>query len=224
MAKLFFIGDSITAGAWDNAGGWATQLCGQLLDRTRTSVNKKQGFYCMPYNLGVSGDTVADVIRRFDQEVGARTYGDTPQDTSQIIFAVGVNDSVCLLEQNCNHATDATFEEDLKALIMKGRKVTNNITFNGLLPVDEARTSPCPWNPLLAYRNESIERFNGIIRDVCMREGVSFINHFEEWATMTDLKDHFTDGLHPNAQGHEKLAKKIGETLFNDAFTDFHTK
>jgi lysophospholipase L1-like esterase len=224
MAKLFFIGDSITAGAWDEAGGWATRLSAQLLHRTRTSTAKHKGFYCMPYNLGVSGDTVADVIRRFDQEVGARTYGDTEQDKSQIVFAVGVNDSVCLIEEKCNHATDATFEEDLMILIKKARAITDHITFNGLLPADETRTDPCPWNPLLAYRNESIERFNGIIRDVCAREGIGFINHYDEWAAMPDLADYFTDGLHPNACGHEKLAKKIGERLFDDAFTDFHTK
>ncbi len=224
MAKLFFIGDSITAGAWDNQGGWASRLSAQLLERLNTSERKHEGFYCMPYNLGVSGDTVADVIRRFEKEVSTRTYSDNETDTVQFVFAVGVNDTVYLLEEERDHASDEIFKEDLLKLISLAKKITSNITFVGLLPVEQERMDPCVWSPYLAYRNENIERFNTIIEDTCKSEGLSFISFFDEWKAFPDLENHLSDGLHPNDKGHEKIAKKIGEALFTEAFTDFHTK
>ena len=41
---------------------------------------------------------------------------------------------------------------------------------------------------------------------------------------LPDLNNYLSDGLHPNDTGHAKMAKKIGEALFTDSFTDFHTK
>ncbi len=224
MAKLFFMGDSITAGAWDSKGGWAQHLSNKLLARSGTSERKHKGFYCAPYNLGIFGDTVADVIRRLDREITARTYGDTPDNTVQLVFAVGVNDSVYLLDEDRNHASDDIFKQDLISLLTLARLITDNITFIGLLPVDQPRTDPCPWTPSLAYRNEHIERFNAMIENFCGQEKLPFISFFDEWKSFPDLQNHFTDGLHPNDMGHEKMAKKIGEALFTEDFTNFHTK
>ncbi len=224
MAKLFFIGDSITAGAWDAKGGWVAQLAGQLLAKTGTSEAKHRGFYCMPYNLGVSGDTVADVIRRFEKELATRTYGDSELDTVELVFAVGVNDSVYLLNEDRNHATDEVFEEDLRTLITRAKVLSNRISFVGLLPVAEDQVSPCPWNPLLGYQNESIKRFNNIIKNVCTSEDITFLDLFDDWAAKDNLKDYLSDGLHPNTAGHNKIAEQIGDFIFNDSFDAYHTK
>ena len=61
MAKLFFFGDSITAGAWDERGGWVGRLIGQVMAMNIDGHATQDGFYCFPYNLGVSGDTANTV-------------------------------------------------------------------------------------------------------------------------------------------------------------------
>ena len=58
MGDLLFFGDSITAGAWDSRGGWANRLIGRTMAQTMDARFEPGSFYCMAYNLGVSGDTV----------------------------------------------------------------------------------------------------------------------------------------------------------------------
>lgn len=224
MAKLFFVGDSITAGSWDPLGGWANRLSGQIMERTHTSCNKFSGFYCRPYNLGVSGDTAPDIVRRFENEVAVRVYGDTKDDRCQFVFAVGVNDSIYAVDEAMQCYGDEEFLDDLQRIIDMARHYTKNISFIGLLPVDEKLVNPAPWAPDKAYRNDSIQHFDGLIQKICQQEKIPFLPLFEEWLALPDLADHFTDGLHPNEKGHAKLTKTIGDFLFTDGFTEFHTK
>lgn len=224
MARLFFIGDSITAGSWDECGGWANRLAGQLMARTGTSANKHKGFYCMPCNLGVSGDTAPDIFRRLKSEITARIFSAAENDTIQFVFAVGVNDSVYLLDEQKNAYSDKEFQNDLVEIIKLAKSFTDNISFIGLLPVDEDRVNPTPWAPDRAYMNQNIKHFNGMIEAVCQKQNIPFLSLFEKWLAMTDYKDYLSDGLHPNTKGHELMAKEIGEFLFTEKFTDFHTK
>lgn len=224
MAKIFFFGDSITAGSWDPKGGWANRLSGQIMERTHTSCNKSGGFYCRPYNMGVSGDTAPDIVRRFENEVTARIYNDEKGDAIQFIFAVGVNDSVYSLDGQMQCYGDEEFLDDIQRIIDMARNLTKNISFIGLLPVDERLVNPAPWEPEKAYKNDSIKHFDGLIRDICEQEKIPFLPLFEEWLALPDLVDHFTDGIHPNEKGHARLEKTIGDFLFTDGFDEFHTK
>jgi len=164
MAKLFFVGDSITVGSWDPKGGWANRLSGKIAKRTDSSCNKSSGFYCRPYNLGVSGDTAPDIVRRFENEVTARIYNDAEDDTVQFVFAVGVNDSIYSLDEDMQCYRDEEFLDDLQRIIDMARKLTKNISFIGLLPVDEKLVNPAPWAEEKAYKNDSIKHFDRLLR------------------------------------------------------------
>lgn len=224
MAKLFFIGDSITAGAWDDNGGWAGRLIGQILRKSETSEKKNQGFYCMPYNLGVSGDTAPDVLRRLDKEVTARVYGGAQDDTIQMVFAFGVNDSIydTVAQKNCY--SDEEFKNDFHEIMKAAKKFTTNISFIGLLPVDESRVSPVPWVEGRAYTNKNVQHFNHMIETLCTEHDVAFLSLFDTWNAMPDINDYFSDGLHPNSKGHALMAQQIGEFLLDENFDMFHTK
>jgi len=224
MAKIFFVGDSITAGAWDPKGGWANRLSGKIMARTYSSANKFKGFYCMPYNLGVSGDTAPDIVRRLENEVTARVYGAPEDDTIQFVLAVGVNDSIYSLDEGRQFYNDDEFLDDFTRIIDIMKIFTNNINVIGLLPVDETRVNPTPWAEGKAYKNDSIAHFNGMIKSVCETQNIDFLNLFADWLAMPDLADHFTDGLHPNEKGHALMEKTIGDFLFTDGFTQLHTK
>ena len=224
MAKLFFMGDSITAGAWDVRGGWVGRLVGQLLSKTATSVRRTKGFYCMAYNLGVSGDTAPDVLRRLEKEVTTRVYGSAEDDTIQMVFAFGVNDSVYSLAENCNCYTDDESKNDVYEIIKVAQKFTHHISFIGLLPVDEARVNPLPWDTEKSYTNKNIQYFDGMIKNICAEKNIDFLPLFEKWSAMENLDEYLSDGLHPNTKGHELMAQQIGEFLLTPEFEAFHTK
>lgn len=192
--------------------------------RTHSSVNKIKGFYCMPYNLGVAGDTAPDIVRRLEKEVFTRIYSGEPDETVQFVIAIGVNDSIYSLTEQQQCYSDAEFIKDLQRISDICRKWSDNITYVGLLPVDETLVNPSPWAEDKAYRNDSIRHFNGLIKGVCDSQNIDFIDLFDEWLSLPDLADHFTDGLHPNEKGHARLEKTIGDFLFTDGFTEFHTK
>jgi len=74
MSKLFFFGDSITAGALDGEfGGWVTHVIAKIIkEKIERDVGVKP-FYCNSYNLGVHGDFVKDVVKRLPNEIEARS-------------------------------------------------------------------------------------------------------------------------------------------------------
>ena len=68
MPQILIFGDSIIYGAWDREGGWAARLRKFLDEKTLT----EEDFYCLVYNLGISGDTTEDLLERFEFETEQR--------------------------------------------------------------------------------------------------------------------------------------------------------
>jgi lysophospholipase L1-like esterase len=222
MGKLFFIGDSITAGAWDSRGGWANRLIGRLMQETMDAQFKPNSFYCMSYNLGVSGNTVPDLLDRIGNEVGVRVRS-FRRDQMQLVYSIGVNDSVFFLSENKPRFTDREFEENVSRLIDASAEFAPNVSFLGLLPVDDDLLNPIPWSPGEAYVNQHVQRFEAIIASVCQRHSIPFFPLFDRWMKMPDYKTCLIDGVHPNEAGHALMADQIGEFLFTDEFRRFHS-
>ncbi len=63
---------------------------------------------------------------------------------------------------------------------------------------DESKTMPVPWVNIF-YTNENMEKYGGILKEVCGENNVLLLD--VELLTTTD----FDDGLHPNAEGHRKI-------------------
>lgn len=64
---------------------------------------------------------------------------------------------------------------------------------------------PVPWG--IYYSNENLKKYIGIMKDVCQRNNVLFLD-IEELAN-----EDFDDGLHPNAIGHEKIFIQVRDFL-----------
>lgn len=223
MAKLFFVGDSITTGAWDEKGGWANRLIGQIMQETIKADFVENGFYCLPYNLGVSGDTVADILLRLENEVKSRLDPDNPDETVQLVFSIGVNDSVYMVKEDKPRFTDNEFRQNLDHLVTLSKEIAHQIAFVGLAPIDDDILNPIPWAPEKAYAKEHVKRFENIIDSVCIEHELPFLPLFENWISMPDYKSYLIDGVHPNSKGHELLAEQIGAFLINDDFRSFHS-
>lgn len=204
MEKQFFIfGDSITYGASDREGGWANRFRRYLDNRMHDSVGKD---FFMLYNLGISGDTTIDLLARFEPELKARL------DQSEeliVIFAIGINDSQYVSEKGNHKVGPADFETNLKNLheLAKSNGAAH-IIFIGLTDVDESKTMPIPWAKEKYYDNESIQKYDDVVRSFCELNKLSFIS-MRGVLTTTDL----TDGLHPSTRGAEKMFEVVKKCI-----------
>jgi lysophospholipase L1-like esterase len=198
MEKIIAIfGDSITWGAYDIEGGWANRLKQYLTERTED--------YFEVYNLGISGDSTADLLNRIGVESEARN-------PNTIVIAIGANDASYIKSKSDNYVPMAEFKNNLIKIINEARNFTDEIIFVGLTRVDETKTVPVPWNPDICDTNESISAYDAEIKDICAEAGIPFIE-------MLDLigDDDLDDGLHPNSIGHEKMFLRVKDFLLEKA-------
>lgn len=186
MCRICVWGDSITWGAWDfDQGGWVARL------RRHMDRNYPDGQDV--YNVGVSADKVADVLRRFKVECEARN-------PAKIVIAIGINDS-----PRADYAgTDMqVFERDYRALIKLAVSQTPTVVLVGITNVLDDHVSGH------GYRNETIKPYTETIRRLAAEAGLPYI---DLWGVVT-AEDLQLDGLHPEAAGHQKMAEKVIKAL-----------
>jgi lysophospholipase L1-like esterase len=189
--NICIFGASITWGAYDaEKGGWVDRL--KLWFFVQDENN-----YAEVYNLGVPGATTNDLIKRIEIESEARK-------PNIIVFSIGNNDSFFEKSKNENQIRIEKFAENLEKLFLKAQKYTDKIVFVGLSGVDETKTTPVYWNKDAYYTNADINRYDSEIEKFCGENNLPYISlknilHPGDWE----------DGLHPNAEGHEKIYKKV---------------
>jgi lysophospholipase L1-like esterase len=210
MARILVFGDSIVYGAWDREkeGGWVHRLR-KFLDEKHFI---EPDFDYAVYNLGVSGNTIGELLERFEFETKGRVEED---EEMIIIFQIGINDSQFVISQNGLRTSSEKFRENVEKLINQAQKFTSKIVFVGLTPVDESKTTPIPWNPDKIYKNENIKMKNEIIKSVCRKNNIYFIEIFEKWIK-SDYKKLIEDGLHPNSAGHKKIFEAVKDFLIQE--------
>jgi len=208
MFSIAVFGDSITFGIGDteNKRGWVGRLREYFEPKTK---------YNALYNLGIPGNNSNDILARIDLECLARRSNSYPDDRFAIIIATGVNDAKTLGGKTKPQVKEDKFEKNIKLLIRKSRKYTNEIFFVGSTPVDES-INPVDGNFFL---NKRIGIYNEILKKVCNQEKVVFIDLFNDWVA-NNYKKLLSDGLHPNANGYEIIFRKIKKELIsNDLLT-----
>ena len=205
MTTICVFGDSIAYGAWDHEGGWVSRLRKHLDEKTL----KEEDTYYEIYNLGVSGDTTADLLKRFDSEISARKDEIEGPEGLVILFAIGINDPGMLHAQN--PVSQRTFEKNIETLIKKARVFTRKIVFLGGQPVDETKTHPVYWNKEMHYDNKSIQRDNLIIRRACAKNNAPFVDLYGPFGK--EYQKLLEDGVHPNDRGHDKIYKAVKSAL-----------
>jgi acyl-CoA thioesterase-1 len=141
---------------------------------------KAKGHEVTVVNAGVSGDTAANGLARFDWAV--------PPEASAVIVELGANDALQGLPPE---ATKKALEDILKRLQAKGLPV--------LLAGMEA-----PRNMGKDY----VEEFNAVYRDLAARYDVVFYPFFLD-GIVGDTSLFQGDGLHPNAAGVAKIVNGI---------------
>lgn len=210
--RILIFGDSIVWGAWDTEGGWVARLRKTFSEQAIAS-----GFenYHSVYNLGISGNTTRDILNRFEEEAKSRF-----EDGEKcIVFAVGVNDSQFDIETKESLVPTEEFKQNLLRLIGEAEKITPRILFIGLLPVEDEKLNPMPWEPTHGYATDYVRRYEQIIKEVAEGQGVQFIPLLDEFLEK-DFKGLLIDGIHPTNEGHSVIAQIVQRELKNLGWLD----
>lgn len=203
MAVICVFGDSTEYGAWDiSEGGWVNRL---------RKYTDSKGADHMVYNMGVSGDTSADILKRFEPELKARCK-EAKQYNEEVVVIIACGSNDAYLFDGKRAVTNKEFSDNVIKLMDLARKYTKNLFFLQVLPVSELKTTPIPWNPKIFYENKELNAVNDIIFKLCSYEQVPLIrirNEFEK----KDYHKLLYDGLHPNSEGHELIYLTVRNTL-----------
>lgn len=150
------------------------------------------------YNISISGDTSDDLIKRFPAECEARK-------PAVVVFAIGVNDSRYIDDEEHDDVSLDQYEQNLQELIDKASIYADNIYCVWLTPVIESKVMPLPWSTRKYYTNERIKRYDQKLQEVAEKNKVSYIDVFG----LIDENDLSGDGIHPERSGHQKIYEKV---------------
>lgn len=205
MSHVLIFGDSIAQGYWDKDGGWVARLR-KFIDAK--NINNK-GYDCLVFNLGVSGDTTEDLLQRFEFETKQRSKF---KEETIFIFAIGGNDALLINKENILFVVPEKIENNIQKIVDLAKNFSEKIVFVGLTPVDERKTNPLPWASKFSVKNENIKKYDEIIKKVCKKNKIPFIELFDNWLKI-NYNDLLEDGQHPNSQGHEKIFENVKDFL-----------
>lgn len=197
MSNIAIFGDSIVHGSVDlERGGWSERLKVDLWgDGQRNALSV--------YAFGVSGGTTDDLLKRFEVELASILYG-----TEAIIFAIGINDAV----RNSTDVVEVdrnTFKSNIEELLSLAQESAVPIYVCGLTRVEEQYTNPLTGSSTgKCYQNSRINDYDEILHLVTKEKKC----HYIKLKDVLEKGDLF-DGLHPNAQGHEKIFKHVKQVL-----------
>lgn len=198
--RVTAFGDSLIYGYGDPLnGGWVESL-------RRHWMGLESGHIL--YNLGVRGDTAAQVNHRLDQEFLLR--GELRNKLPDlIILSVGVNDSPRVGKQTGKNITDRDrFSLEIANLLDKARSLCP-VLFIGMVPVNEAKM---PFLKCLHFNHEDQFHYKNATKLACQVRDIPYLDIFDLWQDRgeTWIGDRLcADGLHPNTEGYRALYQDI---------------
>ncbi|MCH7641324.1 hypothetical protein IID22_03950 [Patescibacteria group bacterium] len=209
--NLIIFGASTTWGAWDLKGGWVQRLRTSLDSKHLKSSSSDLYFV---YNLGISGDTTEDIIKRFDFELVQRN-----KETNKniIILAIGTTDSVWDNNLNRLKTPREKFKSNISKLINKAKKYSDKVIFIGSTPVNETKVNPIPWDKNYSLLNKHIKKSKETIKKLCEGNNVYFVDLYNRFIR-EDYKKLLEDGIHPNSEGHKKIFEIVKTFLIQNKY------
>jgi lysophospholipase L1-like esterase len=183
--RISFIGDSLVAGTGDPEFlGWAGRVC-------RSARGRAHDVTC--YNLGIRGNTSADILWRWRREAEARSVAG--QDC-RLVFSFGVNDT--------KDVDGRRIVEPEKAIaqaraILTGAEAWEPVLMIGPPPISDET------------RNARIGDLSGRLSHLCREIGVPYLDTFGSFYTLAAWLDAVRagDGVHPTAAGYDAWAQLV---------------
>jgi acyl-CoA thioesterase-1 len=203
--RILVFGDSIAQGFVDEErGGWCNQL---VVDSHKQRAEDGRDEGRVVVNLAVSGDTTTDLLARVQVEAKARI-----KDINDVVvLAIGANDSRYVMATRENAVLLSDTIRNLLKIRELLAELVNQVVVIGLLPVYEPRIQPIAWRPDEAYSNAEVSRYNGAIREFAEERKLPFIDVADVYEGREE--ELLPDGIHPNAEGHYLIYKRIKTAL-----------
>jgi lysophospholipase L1-like esterase len=203
--RVLIFGASSIQGFWDTQGGWADRLK-QFYDEQQFKDFTIERPHVM--NLGVSGDTTAELLSRLKPEAKARNN----DKGISIIIQIGANNAA--EEKGHTRSTPEEFKTELGKIIQEAASLTDKVLIVGFQAVDESLTNPVAWRPIF-YKNKNIKIFEEAAAKVSTEMDIPFVPVHDKYLEISSsgqrLQAH--DGLHPNDAGHQLIFELVRPAL-----------
>lgn len=180
--RVAFVGDSFVNGYGDPEHlGWVGRVCARA---------RARGHDVTGYNLGIRGDTSADIARRWAAEVRARLVAG---DAALIVLSFGVND--CVERDGRVRVPPAETVVHAGAILDRARALAP-VLFVGPPPVADEAT------------DGRIESLSARLAAVCAGRAMPFLDVFAPLRRSAAWMGEVAagDGAHPGAGGYAALA------------------
>lgn len=178
--------DWVQIGIWGDSivhGGRDTVMGGWVTRLKMYCVSRQLGDHI--FNLGLGGNNSSEVADRIDAEILARTIH-----IDHAFVSVGVND----ITNKSKLTTPEVFEENLKRIV---DAIRSHQKQPHLLTMTPLQREPEKWHA-----------YNDIIERTSLALNTGFLD-----LRACDLSGMTPDGVHPDADGHERIFQKIKSLL-----------
>jgi lysophospholipase L1-like esterase len=106
------------------------------------------------------------------------------------------------------------FKINLQKILEVAQKHKSKIVFIGIIPHDEGKLSPLPWEHDLYQKDEYIIKYNEAIKEFCQKKELPFLNLLEQLGA--DFVKFSQDGCHPNSEGHKVIYDCVKKFLLDN--------
>lgn len=207
--RILVFGDSITQGFHDTEfGGWCNRLSSFVMKK---EIESDYDYNKSVVNLGISGDTTADLVTRIKNESEARLLKYKTDTFDVLVLAIGVNDSQFTMSDKELKIPIAASRRNLDYVIDQMKSLFGKVVLVGIAPVFDERIQPMAWKPTHGYSNQIIESYNQMLKDFAIEHGCLFIDMDKVYGG--NEKECLPDGIHPNAEGHRLIFEHVKESL-----------
>lgn len=207
--RILVFGDSIAQGFHDEvAGGWCNRLVTEVIKRGVESGYEDERSVV---NLGISGDTTFDLLKRVKTEAESRILKYPTGSYDVALVAIGVNDTQYDMETLVPKFSLKETQTNLEKVIEELQALNMKIVFVGLSSVYESRIQPMSWKPTHGYSNQIIAERNTLIQVLATQNNSTFIDMSEVFESKEETV--LPDGIHPNAKGHQMMFERIKAEL-----------
>jgi len=186
--RICFFGDSLVNGARDpECLGWTGRACADA---------RRRGYDVTYYNLGVRGETSADITARWRAEASRRLLVRNRYIKPGVVFSFGVNDTGVI-----RGGRRVSLEDSIAniARILGEAKGVFPMIMVGPLPIADPG------------RHSEIQTLSKQFESTCESLGVPYLDLFGELVRSRVWMDEVSavDGAHPSAVGYAEVANLV---------------
>jgi lysophospholipase L1-like esterase len=203
--RVLVFGDSIAYGEYDSQGGWADRLKAFYFEKHVASGVEDAEAHSI-FNVSIPGELVRPLTMRLPRETVTRRSVWGHESSFAFVFAVGLNDTF-VDDDGAPLSSPQQFMQDLEDLLAVARLFSQHILFVGMTPVDDSDAR------VQNYNCDRIWQFELTLRLFVQKYSLPFVGLYEKLRQYNKEEYVFTDGLHPNDEGHRLIFDRVKPKL-----------